>query len=866
MLSSDIRTAFLKFFENNGHRVVDSSSVVPQNDPSLLFTNAGMVQFKNIFIGLESREYKRATTSQKCIRAGGKHNDLDQVGFTARHHTFFEMLGNFSFGDYFKEEAIYFAWTFLTRELGLKKEKMLTTVYHTDEEAKAIWKKVAGDVTVIPISTLDNFWSMGDVGPCGPCSEIFYDHGDSVFGGIPGSPDQDGDRYMEIWNIVFMQFEQVNGEKIPLQKKSIDTGMGLERIAGVMQGVKDNYLIDLFRNIINEVKAISKTNFEDVYPSYKVIADHIRSASFLIADGVLPSNEGRGYVLRRILRRAMRHGNLINIKEPFLFRLTNLLVDVMKDAYPELEKNRAMVASTIHLEEEKFLSTLDRGLKILQNDVKEIPTGGILSGEKAFRLYDTYGFPLDLTQDILKAENISVDVDGFGKALQEQKNRAKWIGSGEAEEAPIWHSLKEKIKTVEFVGYERERCNSEIVAIVSNEKSVESFIDSGKAFIITKATPFYAECGGQCGDVGLINGANGIFRVTDTKKFCDTVIVHEGEVLSGRFEVHTNVDLEIDAARRQKIRANHTAAHLLQAALRLILGEHVAQRGSSLNEERLRFDFSHIAAVSAEEIAKIENLVNGWILQNMKVLCETMAKNEAIAAGAMALFGEKYGDSVRTVAVIGENAAPVSFELCGGTHAASTGRIGLFKILSECSIGSGVRRIEAITGQKVIEYLRESENIINAAAEKLKCNGSELSRKIDDLLVELKRKKQEISCEKQKNALKTLKKISVQDVEVCSLEVYNHGVDELRSLNEAVKSQQSPGIVIIANRGEDKISLMVSVAANLQKKYNAGQLLKIGLVPLNGKGGGSAAFAQGGGIGGEEKIAAAIAAIINFLG
>ncbi|MDR1333788.1 MAG: alanine--tRNA ligase [Holosporaceae bacterium] len=865
MLSSDIRTAFLRFFENNGHKIVDSSSVVPQNDPSLLFTNAGMVQFKNIFTGLESREYKRATTSQKCIRAGGKHNDLDQVGFTARHHTFFEMLGNFSFGDYFKEEAIYFAWTFLTRELGLKKERMLATIYHTDEEAKTIWKKIAGDITIIPISTADNFWSMGDVGPCGPCSEIFYDHGDKVFGGMPGSPDQDGDRYMEIWNIVFMQFEQINGEKIPLQKKSIDTGMGLERIAGIMQNVSDNYLIDLFRNIINEVKIISKTNFEDTYPSYKVIADHIRSASFLISDGVLPSNEGRGYVLRRILRRAMRHGNLINVKEPFLFRLTNLLVDAMKDAYPELEKSKAMVTSTIHMEEEKFLSTLDRGLKILQNDLKEIPDGGVLSGEKAFKLYDTYGFPLDLTQDILKAENISVNVDEFGKALQEQKNRAKWIGSGEAEEAQIWHTLKEKIKSVEFVGYQMDKCSSEIIAIVSDEKSVKSISSGSKAFLITKATPFYAECGGQCGDVGLIKGANGIFRVNDTKKFCDTLIVHEGEVLSGCFEVHANADLEIDAERRQKIKANHTAAHLLQAALRLVLGEHVAQRGSSLNEERLRFDFSHIAAVSTEEIEKIEGVVNGWILQNMTVSCKTMAKNEAIAAGATALFGEKYGEFVRTVAVTDKN-DPVSFELCGGTHAASTGCIGLFKILSESSIGSGIRRIEAITGQKVLEYLRQSENTIDAAAEKLKCNPAEISRKIDDLLAELKRKKQEISQEKQRNALKSLQKTVVHDVEIYSLEVSNSEIDELRSLNEAVKSHQSPGIVIIANHSGDKILLMVSVTANLQKKYNAGQLLKIGLVPLNGKGGGNAAFAQGGGTGEEEKIATAISAIINSLG
>ncbi|MDR1235739.1 MAG: alanine--tRNA ligase [Holosporaceae bacterium] len=860
MRSSGIRAAFLNFFKNNGHKIVDSDSVVPQNDPSLLFTNAGMVQFKNIFTGLEIPEYRRATTSQKCIRAGGKHNDLDQVGFTARHHTFFEMLGNFSFGDYFKEDAIHLAWTFLTKELGLKKEKMLVTVYHTDDEAKSLWKKVAGNIQVIPIPTSDNFWSMGDLGPCGPCSEIFYDHGEKVFGGIPGSPDQDGDRYMEIWNIVFMQFEQIqNGKKIPLQKKSIDTGMGLERISGVMQGVCDNYLIDLFGNIIDEIKAVSKTNFENTYPSYKVIADHIRSVSFLISDGVLPSNEGRGYVLRRILRRAMRHGNLINIKEPFLFRLADSVVDAMKDAYPQLETNRAMISSAVHSEEEKFLGTLDRGLKILQSDTKEIPEGGILSGEKAFKLYDTYGFPLDLTRDILKAKNISVNIDEFEKSLQEQKNRAKWAGSGEEKEALIWHNLKEKIKSVEFVGYEKDKHNSEIVAIIQNEDSLES-VSSGKAFIITKETPFYAECGGQCGDVGFIKTKNGIFRVIDTKKFCDTLIVHEGEVLSGHFKNHDNAELETDSERRRKIKANHTAAHLLQAALRSVLGEHVAQRGSSLNEERLRFDFSHASAVSEEEIAKVEDTVNGWILQNTEVVCKNMEKNKAISLGATALFGEKYGETVRTVSITGKSGL-ISFELCGGTHASSTGCLGLFKILSEGSIGSGVRRIEVITGEKAFEYFRENEKIINSISEKLKCGNGELPAAIDDLLAELKEKNREISLGKQKIALEKVRELSKNDLKIYSLEVSGYGADELRSLNDAIKLKFSPGIAVIANSSGDKISLVVGVHPNLQKIYNAGQLLKQGLVPLNGKGGGNAAIAQGGGVG---NAAAAIEAIVNF--
>ncbi|MDR0580785.1 MAG: alanine--tRNA ligase, partial [Holosporaceae bacterium] len=695
MFSSNIRGSFLKFFENCEHKIIDSSSVVPQNDPSLLFTNAGMVQFKNVFMGLESRSYNRAVTSQKCIRAGGKHNDLDQVGFTARHHTFFEMLGNFSFGDYFKEEAILFAWTFLTRELGLPNEKLLVTVYHTDEEAKSIWEKVAGNIPIIPIPTSDNFWSMGDTGPCGPCTEIFYDHGENIAGGMPGTQNQDGDRYMEIWNIVFMQFEQmVSGEKVPLKKKSIDTGMGLERISGIMQGIADNYLTDLFKKIIEEVKAISGTNFENTYPSYKVIADHIRSVSFLIADGVLPSNEGRGYVLRRILRRAMRHGNLINITDPFLFRLSDVLIDTMSDAYPELEKVRPMIAATIYDEEKKFLNTLDRGLKILQNDVKEIPPGGVLDGDKAFRLYDTYGFPLDLTQDILKSENINVDIQGFEAALQKQKDRARWTGSGETKEAEIWHILRERLKSIEFVGYEKENSSSKILALVQNKLEVET-ISVGSAYLIVQSTPFYAECGGQCGDTGIIRSKNGAFRVTNTKKFCDGIIAHEGEIIYGFFKNFDDVELQIDSKRRQKIRANHTATHLLQSALRAVLGEHVAQRGSFLNDERLRFDFSHNSSISHEEMTRIEKIVNEWIQRNLKVICQTITKNEAVSRGATALFGEKYGDEVRTVSISSDDKSTASFELCGGTHTESTGRIGAFKILSESGIGSGIRRIEA---------------------------------------------------------------------------------------------------------------------------------------------------------------------------
>ena len=857
MLTSDIRSGFLKFFEKNGHRVIDSSTVVPQNDPSLLFTNAGMVQFKNVFTGLETREYKRATTSQKCIRAGGKHNDLDQVGFTARHHTFFEMLGNFSFGDYFKEEAIYFAWTFLTKELGLPKEKLITTVFHTDEEAMHLWKKIAGDIMVIPISTNDNFWSMGDVGPCGPCSEIFYDHGENMFGGLPGTPEEDGDRYMEIWNIVFMQFEQLkNGQKIPLKKKSIDTGMGLERIAAVMQGVDDNYKIDLFKDLIREIKDISKTDFDDAYPSYKVIADHIRSVSFLISDGVVPSNEGRGYVLRRILRRAMRHGNLINIKKPFLFELSDTLIDTMKNAYPELEKARNLVKTTIYQEEEKFLNTLDCGLKMLNNELETMSSGDVLSGEKAFKLYDTYGFPLDLTEDIVKSSGISIDMDGFNKYLEEQKNRAKWAGSGEKKEAEIWHKLHEKLAPSAFVGYEKDEDTAKVLAIVRNDEEVERIENSeneGDDFwLVTDKTPFYAECGGQCGDTGVISTAKGQFKVTNTLKFCNSIIAHHGKVISGEINVFDNIQMTIDSERRLKIRANHTATHLLQAALRQVLGDHVAQRGSFLNEERLRFDFSNNSAVSKNDLLKIEEIVNKAIMKDLPVICREMFKNEAINAGATALFGEKYEDVVRTVK-IADGEDMISFELCGGTHAVSTGRIGAFKIVSEASIGSGIRRIEAITGCEVMKDLHEKEDILAEIATKLKCNVFEISEKVADLLSNLKKKSQEIQNGRNLLAFSKLKQIKKDDVTIYSVVVENFSVQDLRALNDYIKNKHKDGIIVILSRNENNQStVVVSVSPNLQNVYNAGAIIKFGLEKLNGKGGGSALFAQGAGSGDVE--------------
>ena len=870
LLASDIRSIFLSFFEKNGHRIVESSSVVPHNDPSLLFTNAGMVQFKNVFTGLETREYKRATTSQKCIRAGGKHNDLDQVGYTARHHTFFEMLGNFSFGDYFKADAINFAWTLLTKELGIPKEKLSVTVYHTDEEAKQIWKKVAGDVLIIPISTSDNFWSMGDVGPCGPCTEIFYDHGPDIPGGLPGTPNESGDRYTEIWNLVFMQFEQkAGGEQIPLVKKSIDTGMGLERIASALQGVHDNYQTDLFTKLIHDTKEISKTNFEDTYPSYKVIADHIRSISFLIADGVVPSNEGQGYVLRRILRRAIRHGNMLGIKQPFLFKLSNSLVETMKDAYPELEKARETISAITLNEEEKFLDTLERGLSILNKSTQNIPSGGVLNGDIAFKLYDTYGFPLDLTQDILKSKNISVDTAAFDTALDEQRNRAKWAGSGASKEEKIWHILKEKLAATNFVGYENDSCDSKIIAIVKDNEEVNELSD-GTAFLITSSTPFYAECGGQCGDTGIIETKNGAkFKVNDTLKFCDTITAHKGEIIFGKISTTDDVYMRIDSEKRCKIRANHTATHLLQAALRSVLGNHIAQRGSFLNSERLRFDFSHNAALSKSEIEKVENLVNDWIFKGLNVVNESMSKNDAVSAGATALFGEKYGDIVRTVkiALPDNEGKVVSFELCGGTHIRNTAMIGAFKILSEASIGSGIRRIEAITGAKVLEYLRTVESTLNVASDHLKCATSEIIQKIDDIVSNLKKKNQELVVCRQKMAIEKLQIKEKRNISIGYLIADDYDINELRLIGDVIKAKYPKETVVLIISGQnlsDKVNVVVSVSADLQNQYNAGKLLKSCIEFFGGKGGGNATFAQGAGTG-KAKIEEAIRKFIELV-
>ncbi len=703
---NDIRRAFLDFFKKNGHEVVPSSPLVPRNDPTLMFTNAGMVQFKNVFTGQETRPYVRAATSQKCVRAGGKHNDLDNVGYTARHHTFFEMLGNFSFGDYFKGQAIPLAWELLTKDYGLDKKRLTITVYHDDEEAHAIWKKLTGfgDDKIIRIATSDNFWQMGDTGPCGPCSEIFFDHGDKIPGGPPGSADADGDRFVEIWNLVFMQFEQLApGERVPLPKQSVDTGMGLERLAAVLQGVHDNYDIDLFKALIAaSVQATGVPATGEHKASHRVIADHLRATSFLIADGVLPSNEGRGYVLRRIMRRAMRHAHLLGAEEPLMYRLVPALVHEMGDTYHELQRAQPLITETLHFEETRFKKTLEKGLGLLGDTSSKLKKGDVLPGETAFKLYDTYGFPLDLTEDALRARGVSVDTKGFDAAMERQKAEARkaWKGSGEAATEAVWFEVKEKTGATEFLGYDTETAAGEIVTLVKDGKEAKSLKAGDEAAIVVNQTPFYGEFGGQVGDEGIIRGAKGaVFRVTDTQKKAGALFVHLGKVESGSFKNGEVVDLEVDHANRSAIRANHSATHLLHEALRQVLGPHVAQKGSLVEPGRLRFDFSHTKPMSAEEIAAVEARANAIVLQNAPVETRLMAIEDAMQSGAMALFGEKYGDEVRVVSMgdAGPNANKAwSVELCGGTHVKRTGDIGLVKVIAETASASGVRRIEAL--------------------------------------------------------------------------------------------------------------------------------------------------------------------------
>jgi len=874
---SDVRAGFLDFFVSRGHTVVASSPLVPRNDPTLLFTNAGMVQFKNLFTGQEKRDYARATTVQKCVRAGGKHNDLDNVGYTARHHTFFEMLGNFSFGDYFKEEAILFAWDFISKTLGLPKDRLLVTVYPTDEQARALWKKIAGFSDDRIIGHTDNLWAMGPTGPCGFCSEIFYDQGPSVAGGPPGSPDEDGDRYLEFWNLVFMQFEQVDEKtRIDLPKPSIDTGMGLERIAGILQGVTNNYDVDLFRHLIGVSEEMSGVRSEgEAKFSHRVITDHLRSTSFLIADGVLPSNEGRGYVLRRIMRRAMRHAHLIGTKDPLMHRLVPSLMAEMGSAYPELKRAEALIAETLKLEEIRFRETLARGLKLLDEATGTLKSGDRLQGDVAFKLYDTYGFPLDLTQESLRARNIAVDTDGFTAAMQKQKAeaRASWQGSGEAASEAQWFAVLDEVGRTEFLGYDSAEAEGVILAIFKDGGRVLATNVGETVEILTNQTPFYAESGGQAGDVGHIASDKAKGQVADTQKKLGALHVHVVKITEGSFAPGDAVDLKIDTERRRATRANHSATHLLHAALKRVLGGHVSQKGSLVNAERLRFDFSHPKPVSPEELETIEGQVNAIIRQNSDTTTRLMPTDQAVAAGAEALFGEKYGDEVRVLTMGRDLESPKAYsvELCGGTHVYRLGDIGLFTILSESAVAAGVRRIEALTSEHARRYLSGQAGIAREAASVIKTPIGELSSRVSQLSEERRKLERELAESKKQLALAGPSKGGSDDGETIAgiktvLKVVE-GVSpkDLKSLADGAKQQIGSGVVAFIAVADGKASIVAGVTDDLTLRISAVDLVKIAAEALGGKGGGGRPdMAQAGGPAGDSN--AALQAIRDKLG
>ncbi len=881
---NEIRSAFLDYFRKEGHEVVASSPLVPRNDPTLMFTNAGMVQFKNVFTGLETRPYNRAATSQKCVRAGGKHNDLDNVGYTARHHTFFEMLGNFSFGDYFKERAIELAWNLITREFGLARDRLLVTVYHTDDAAADFWKKIAGlpDEKIIRIPTSDNFWAMGDTGPCGPCSEIFYDHGDHIPGGPPGSPDEDGDRFIEIWNLVFMQYEQVTKEeRIDLPRPSIDTGMGLERIAAVLQGVHDNYDIDLFKALIRaseEATGVPATGANRA--SHRVIADHLRASSFLIADGVLPSNEGRGYVLRRIMRRAMRHAQLLGAKEPLMWRLVPALVREMGQAYPELVRGEKLIAETLKLEETRFRKTLARGLTLLNDATESLGSGGRLDGETAFKLYDTYGFPLDLTQDALRQRNIAVDLDGFNAAMERQKAeaRANWSGSGEAATEAVWFGVREKAGATEFLGYDTEQAEGIVQALVQEGKEVEAAAAGQQVAVVVNQTPFYGESGGQMGDTGTISGEGFSIEVEDTLKKGEGLFVHVGKVVKGTVKIGAAVELKVDHARRSKLRSNHSATHLIHEALREVLGTHVAQKGSLVAPDRLRFDFSHNKGISPEELEEVERMANEIVVQNGPVTTRLMSVDDARAEGAMALFGEKYGDEVRVVsmgtALHGEKAnRPYSIELCGGTHVNATGDIGLVRIVSDSPVAAGVRRIEALTGEAARQYLDEQERRLKSAASVLKVSPAEVPARVEALVEERRKLERELAEARRKLALgggsaagagSEIKEID--GTKFLGKVVEGVSPRDLKSLADDGKKSVGSGVVTFVGVGEDsKASVVVAVTDDLTSRFSAVDLVRKASAALGGLGGGGRPdMAQAGGPDG-AKAEAALQAVSQAL-
>ncbi len=870
---NDIRSTFLDYFETQGHEVVDSSPLVPRNDPTLMFVNSGMVQFKNLFTGLETRDYVRATTAQKCVRAGGKHNDLDNVGYTARHHTFFEMLGNFSFGDYFKTEAIPFAWNLITKEFGINPERLLTTVYHTDDEAFEIWKKVGvPESRIIRINTADNFWQMGPTGPCGPCTEIFYDHGDHIWGGPPGSADEDGDRFIEIWNVVFMQNEQfADGSMVPLDMQSIDTGMGLERIGALLQGSHDNYDTDLFKALIEaSAHATHVDPYGDKNVHHRVIADHLRSTSFLMADGVMPSNEGRGYVLRRIMRRAMRHAHLLGAKDPVMHRLVPELVAQMGQAYPELARAQVMIEETLLNEETRFKATLDRGLKLLDDELSGLGEGANLPGETAFKLYDTYGFPLDLTQDALREKGRAVDTDGFDAAMEEQKARARaaWSGSGEAADATIWFDLAEEHGVTEFLGYDTEHAEGQILALVQSGDRVQAAKAGDEVQIVVNQTPFYAESGGQIGDAGLIRTDTGSARVTDTKKVAD-VFIHFATVEDGEILTTQGAELAVDHLRRGSIRANHSATHLLHEALRNELGEHVAQRGSLNADDRLRFDFSHNKGMTSQQLSNVAREVNTYIRQNTKVETRIMTPDDAREIGAQALFGEKYGDEVRVVSMghaptgKGTNGSTYSIELCGGTHVARTGEIGVCVILSEGASASGVRRIEALTGKAAFGFIEEEIARSSELQGMLKAKPDEVVGRIQGLMDERKALNNEISALKRELAKASGAGAEVKElngIKFLSVVVQGVGGKDLQALVNEHKDGIGSGAVLVIADNDGKVAVSAGVTADLCDKLSAVDLVKAAVPELGGKGGGGRPeLAQGGGAS-AENAAGAIAA------
>ncbi|HSO42227.1 MAG TPA: alanine--tRNA ligase [Rhodospirillales bacterium] len=859
---NDIRKAFLDYFARHGHRPVASSPLVPRNDPTLMFTNAGMVQFKNVFTGIEKRDYARAATSQKCVRAGGKHNDLENVGYTARHHTFFEMLGNFSFGDYFKDFAIKLAWNLVTKEFGLPADRLVVTVFADDDQAFDLWKKIAGlpEEKILRIPTSDNFWSMGDTGPCGPCSEIFYDHGPHLPGGPPGSAEADGDRFIEIWNLVFMQFEQVNADqRIDLPRPSIDTGMGLERTAAVMQGTHDNYQIDLFQALIHASAEATGTEPEGPHAiSHRVIADHLRASAFLVADGVMPANEGRGYVLRRIMRRAMRHAHLIGYSEPLMWRLVPALVGEMGQAYPELVQAEGLITDTLRLEETRFRRTLERGLYLLEDATEKLPSGGILDGETAFKLYDTYGFPLDLTQDALRAKGIGVDVDGFNAAMARQREEARraWAGSGEAATEAVWFAIRERCGTSEFLGYDTESAEGHVVAMVVGGVEAARVHGGTTVAVVCNQTPFYGEGGGQVGDHGTIRSTSGaVLSVSDTQRKLGDLIVHLGKVEAGTLSVGDEVSLEVDHNRRQATRGNHSVTHLLHGVLRRRLGEQVTQKGSMVGPERMRFDISYPHAIPAEELAVIEAEVNAQIRDNGPVETHLMDPEAAAAAGAMALFGEKYGDEVRVV-MMGPRASgrPFSTELCGGTHVRRTGDIGLFKIVSESAVGAGIRRIEAVTGGPAVEHVAREEASLRELAQMLRAGPEELPRRVASLLEERRKLERELADARRALATGGGGNGSGDSFrEIAGIRYSPRLLDgvparDLKSLADDLKKKLGSGVVALVSTADGKASLVVGVTDDLKERLSAIDLVRAGSMAVGGKGGGGRAdMAQAGG-------------------